>query len=326
VATSSATTALFLSLVGLGMGPGDEVIVPSFSFIATANVVVQVGAKPVFADIDLRTYNIDPDDIEKKITARTKAIIAVDQFGLACDLDKIKRIAKKHNLEVVEDAACATGGQYKGKMIGSMNKLCCFSFHPRKLITAGEGGMITTNSKRMAEKFRLLRHHGMSVSDVVRHKSKSVVNETYSVIGYNFRMTSIQGAIMIEQLKKMPRILARRRKLAEKYSKVFERSKYIIPPWVPEECEPNWQSYVVRVDDRSPVGRDELMQRLLERGIATRRGNMAAHLEPVYKKKSVRLPQTEIAVKKTMTLPLYVQMTDKEQKYVIENVLSCVNG
>lgn len=323
VATTSATTALFLSLYLLEIGPGDEVLVPSFSFIATANVVVHVGAKPVFVDIDPKTYNIDPQKIEKAINKKTKAIIPVDQVGLPCDLDKILAIAKKHNLYVIEDAACALGSIYKGRKIGSMADLVCFSFHPRKTVTTGEGGMIVTRHKKWSDKLRMLRHHGMSVSDSVRHKATKVVYERYPFVGFNFRMSDIQASVGIEQMRKLTKILKKRAELAKNYTKAFTKSKYVIPPYVPDGLTHNWQSYIIRVAKNSPISRDKLMQKLLDEGISTRIGIMAAHMEPAYQNMigKIYLPESEAATKETITIPLYYHMSRDEQDFVISKIL-----
>lgn len=322
VAVTSATTALFLSLYMLDVGPEDEVIVPSFSFIATANVVVQVGAKPVFADINPRTFNIDPVDVEKKITKKTKVIIPVDQVGLPYDHVAINRVARRHKLHIVEDAACAIGSEYKGRKIGSINRLSCFSFHPRKVITTGDGGMIATSSKKFFDMARLLRHHGMGISDTARHGSNKVTFENYPAIGFNLRMTDIQAAVGIKQMEKLPLILTKRARLADRYTRVFQKSENIVPPQVPASCVPNWQSYVVWLRKNRKITRDELMQRLADRGISTRRGNMAAHVEKPYRKMypKLRLPHTEEALAETITLPLYPAMTFKQQDFVIEEI------
>lgn len=323
VATTSCTTALSLSLYMLGVGPGDEVIVPSLSFIATANSVVHVGAKPVFVDIDPRTYNIDPKKIDQAITSRTRAIIPVDQVGLPADLDSIFKIARKHRLYVVEDAACSLGSTYKGKKIGSFGDLACFSFHPRKIITCGEGGMILTNNKVWNQKLRMLRHHGMSISDLSRHKSKKIIFEKYSSIGYNFRMSDIQASVGVEQMKKLSRVLEKRNYLAERYTKAFLESKYIIPPYVPKGYVHNRQSYVIRLRKSAKITRNRLMQRLSEAGVSTRIGIMITHVEKPYRKMypKLSLPQTESVAAETMTLPLYPQMTKKEQDYVVKKVI-----
>ncbi|MDO8503227.1 MAG: DegT/DnrJ/EryC1/StrS aminotransferase family protein [bacterium] len=323
VATTSATTALFLSLHALGIKSGYEVLVPSFSFIATSNVVVHTGATPVFIDIDPRTYNIDPLRLEEKITRKTRAIIPVHQVGLPADLDKIFKIAKKYKLHVVEDAACALGSKYKGRKVGSLGEVAVLSFHPRKTITTGEGGMILTNNKRLTDDLRILRHQGMSVSDVARHKSKKIIHESYPVVGFNFRMSDIQAAVGVEQMKKLPKILEKRARLAKRYTKAFARSKNVITPYVPEAYTHNWQSYIVRLNKSTNISRDELRQKLLDGGIANQIGIMAAHLEKPYRAMypKLSLPETESASRETITIPLYFQMTDKEQDYVIEKVL-----
>lgn len=325
IATTSATTALFLSLYALGISKGDEVIVPSFTFIATANVVVHAGAKPVFVDIDPKTYNLDPEKIKSVITPRTRAIIPVDQIGLPCDLDSIVSIAKKHKLFVIEDSACGLGSIYKGKRIGSCLgvETVCFSFHPRKSITTGEGGMITINNAELAKKIRLLRHHGMAISDLKRHNSKKIIHESYPEIGFNYRMTDIQAAIGIEQLKKLPKFLDARSRIANRYTEAFRKSDVIIPPFVPKDIVPNWQSYIIRLKKNEKITRDELMQKLLDDGIATRRGVMAAHLEPAYKNifGKINLPITERLTEETISLPIYVNMKKNEQDYVIKTII-----
>lgn len=328
VATTSATTALFLSFYIYGIGRGDEVIVPSFSFIATANVIVHVGAKPVFVDIDPRTYNLDPGKAEKAITKKTKAVLAVDQVGLPCDLGAIHKIARKYKLLVIEDAACALGSEYKGKRIGSITELTCFSFHPRKLITTGDGGIITTNNKKLAERARLLRHQGMEVSDVARHKATKVAHEKYPEIGFNFRMSDLEATVGVEQMKKLPKILAARKRLAQRYNKAFSKSGLIIPPYVPVGYVHNWQTYVVRLRNNRTITRDGLMQKLLNVGIATRRGVMASHLEAPYRKLvgKVSLPETEAAARETILLPLYPQMTRAEQEYIIDKILEIIES
>lgn len=328
VATTSATTALFLSLHSISIDKGDEVIVPSFSFIATANVVVHVGATPVFVDIDPKTYNLDVKDVEKKITKKTKVIIVVDQVGLPCDHDQFERLAKRYNLHIIEDAACALGSEYRGKKIGSFGKLVCLSFHPRKVITTGEGGMILTSSKEISDRLKLLRHQGMSMSDVTRHKAKRIMRESYPVIGYNFRLSDIQAAVGVEQMRKLPEFLKKRAALAKRYTNAFSKSKNIIPPYVPSGYVHNWQSYLIRLKPNRKITRDELMQKLLNVGISTRIGVMATHLEKPYKKMYPRLTlrETESATRETITLPLFYQMSAKQQDFIISKVLELTEG
>jgi perosamine synthetase len=318
VALSSCTAALHLSLLALGIGAGDEVICPSMSFIATANAIRHAGATPVFADVDASTYNLDPDATEAVITPRTRAILLVHQIGLPADIDRFQSLAAKHGLKIVEDAACALGSRYRGRPIGGHCEMACFSFHPRKLITTGEGGMITTNNASHANTLRLLRQHGMSVPDTVRHAASQVITESYLFVGYNYRMTDLQAAMGIEQMKRLEEILRRRRELASRYREALNRHPWLKPPYVPEFADFNYQSYAVQLTAKAPISRDELMQRLLDQRIATRRGIMLSHAEPAYAGYSVaKLPQSEAASSRSILLPLYPQMTDAEQDTVL---------
>lgn len=326
IATTSATTSLFLSLYIMGIGPGDEVIVPSHTFIATANVIIHVGATPVFVDIDLKTYNIDPDKIEEKITSKTKAILPVDQVGLPCDLDKISSLAKKYNLMVLEDSACALGSEYKSKKIGSLSDITVLSFHPRKTITTGEGGIILTNNKKWASRAKILRHQGMGISDYARHSSNKVVHEEYPEIGFNFRMSDLQAAVGVEQMKKFDRFLELRKKIAQRYNQAFKDMELIEIPFVSEGIQPNWQSYIIRLKRNKKITRDALMQKLLDNGISTRRGIMSIHLEKPYLKMfgKLDLPNSEEMTNWGITLPLYPQMTKGEQDYVIAKIKEAI--
>jgi perosamine synthetase len=320
VATSNCTTALHLALVCSGIGPGDEVITPSFTFIATANAVLYAGAHPIFVDIDPRTYNIDPAAIEAAITPRTKAIIPVDQIGLAADLDAVLEIAERYHLKVMEDAAPALGATYHGRPVGAISPVTCFSFHPRKSITTGEGGAIATNDADLAARARVLRSHGASVSDLARHSASSVIIEAYEDLGYNYRMTDIQAAIGREQLKKLDAILIRRRELAERYNTLLTEIPGVTPPYAPDDAPHTYQSYCVRLDLAITPPREAIMERMLAGGVATRRGVMAIHEEPYYVKRfgQISLPVTEAATRETLLLPLYMTMTDAEQNRVIQ--------
>ncbi|MFC1555367.1 DegT/DnrJ/EryC1/StrS family aminotransferase [candidate division KSB1 bacterium] len=319
IGVSSGTTALHLCLIALGIGNGDEVIVPSYSFIASANVILHAGAVPVFVDIDPRTYNLDPDKIREKITGNTRAIIAVHQVGLPADLDEINQIAKQNGLFVIEDAACAIGSEYRSVKIGCSDNLVCFSFHPRKVITTGEGGAISSNNDSLEEKIRILRNQGMSRPAHNRHTSDSIEFEQFPVIGYNYRITDIQSAIGIIQLSKLNEIIEKRRKLADRYNKAFENNKYLTPPFIPDDMKTTYQSYILRISDSCPISRNEIMQKLMENGIAAKRGIQAIHTELFYvdKFRNLSLPETEKAVDSTLIIPLYPQMTDEEQEYVI---------
>ncbi len=321
VAVSSCTTALHLALLSAGVGPGDDVLCPSLSFIATANSIRYAGATPVFVDIDPATYNMDPDCIERAITPRTRAILIVHQVGLPSALSEICEIATRRGLVVVEDAACAIGSEYKQQRIGLPHTtMACFSFHPRKILTTGEGGMITTANEELATRIRKLRQHAMTVSDLARHSSTQVVTESYDEVGYNYRMTDLQAALGIVQLQRLDDMLARRRWLAKRYSEQLSQVDWLVPPVVPADCRHNFQSYMVRLNSDSPISRDELMQGLLNRGISTRRGIMATHRETPYRdaRWNNRLPQTDYIADNTIILPLFYTMTEEEQDYVIE--------
>jgi dTDP-4-amino-4,6-dideoxygalactose transaminase len=328
VATSSCTTALHLALVLHGIGPGDEVIVPSFTFIATANAVRYTGATPIFTDIDPQTYNISPDCIEAAITPRTKAIMPVHQIGLAADMDRINGIARHYGLVVVEDAAPAIGALYKNRRIGSLGNSTCFSFHPRKAITSGEGGMIVTDDDSLAERGRILRAHGMSISDLARHSAKNVVVEQYPEMGFNYRMSDLHAAVGIEQLKKLDLVLTKRKEIAARYNEAFADIDCMQLPFSSSETPHTFQSYMIRLLPHARKTREQVMQEMLESGVATRRGVMAIHLEPSYRRlyPSVSLPITETATKDTLLLPIYTTMTGLEQEYVIDNMLRILNG
>jgi perosamine synthetase len=328
LATSNCTTALHLALIALGIGPGDEVLVPSYSFIATANSVLHAGATPVFVDIDARTYNMDPDLIEAKITPRTRAIMPVHQIGLAADIDTIQAIAAKHHLVVLEDAATIIGGTYKGKPIGAHSRAVCFSFHPRKAITTGEGGMVTTNDPDVARQVEMLRSHGANVSDYARHGAGQVIIEEYPVLGYNYRLTDIQGAIGVEQMKKLDWILQRRLDIAQRYNDAFADLDFVVTPYEPPYAKHTYQSYCLRIAHNAPKTRDEIMAAMQDAGIATRRGVMAAHLEPFYVNKfgRVSLPVTEEATRSTILLPIYAQMTEQEVETVIHTFRKILNA
>src|SRR6266568_4593304 len=282
IATTSCTTGLHLALATAGVGPGDEVIVPSFTFIASANAILYTGATVVFADIDARTYNIDPND-------------------MTADMDAINAIAKGHGVDVVEDAAPTIGSEYKGRKTGSNAHQTVFSFHPRKVITTGEGGMITTDDDALAERARRLRAHGMSVSDLERHKADRVIIEEYNDLGFNYRMTDIQASIGLVQLRRLPELLRIRRERAKRYDQELSEIRGLRVPFVPPYAEHTYQSYCLRLTKDCRLGREELMTNLLRRGIATRRGVMASHLEKTYTDRigKVSLPVTEEATRTT---------------------------
>ena len=325
-AVSSCTTALHLALAACGVSSGDEVVTVSHSFIATSNAIRYCGATPVFVDIQRETYNIDPSLVEAAIGPRTKAILAVHQLGMPCDLAAIVEIGKRRSIPVVEDAACAVGSEIRWndrwERIGHPRGLvACFSFHPRKLLSTGDGGMLTTADPDLDRKFRLLRQHGMSVSDTVRHSSSTVIQEEYRVLGYNYRMTDIQAAIGREQLTRLSGIVSRRRALAERYRERLANVAGVSIPTEPEWARTNWQSYAVRVDAGH---RRQIMQRMLDAGISTRRGAMNAHREAAYPAGTWRaagsLQESEAAQDAAIVLPLFHQLTEADQDRVVDEL------
>jgi dTDP-4-amino-4,6-dideoxygalactose transaminase len=325
VTVSSGTAALHLSLLATGINERDKVIVPSFSFIATANAVVYCSAKPVFIDIDLQTYNISPEKIEeyivkaiKKGDKSIKAIMPVHQLGMPADMDSIMAIAKKYRLRVIEDAACALGSEYKGQKVGNVGDIGCFSFHPRKIITTGEGGMVTTNNKKFAEKIRLLRNHGMAISSNKRE-------EGYPIIGYNYRMTDLQAAIGLMQMRKLKYILNKRRTLANRYNKLLEGIEWLERPHIPSYANPNYQSYIIRIKGDNYKIRDCFLSELMNSGISCKAGVQAIHLEKCYKGKygGDELINTKKASFSTILLPLYTELEEAEQDKVVNNLKRC---
>ncbi len=321
VAVSSCTTALHLALVASGVKSGDEVLCPSLSFVATANAIVHAGASPVFVDIDKSTYNMDPNCIESSITPRTKAILAVHQVGLPAPLAEINEIGSRRGLLVIEDAACAIGSEYKDQRVGLPHTtMACFSFHPRKVLTTGEGGMVTTADEALATRIRGLRQHAMTASDVARHNSSTVVIESYNEVGYNYRMTDLQASVGMVQLQRLDEMLAKRRAMAMRYSSGLSSLSWLVLPQEPAECRHNFQSYMVRLQSDAPITRDRLMQELLDRGVSSRRGIMAIHRESPYRSErwDARLPVTDLVTDTTMVLPLFHEMAEEEQDFVIE--------
>ena len=324
VAVSNCTTALHLAMIVAGIGAGDEVICPSMSYIATANAIKYVGATPVFAEVQKDTYNLDPIDVEKRITPKTKAILLVHQIGMPADIDAFKALCNKYNLKLIEDAACAAGSAYKGKKIGSHSELVCFSFHPRKVISTGDGGMITTNREDYYDRLKLLRQHGMSINDRVRHEAKKIVFEDHVEVGYNYRMTDIQAAVGIKQLEKLDWIVGERRKIAHAYHEAFKELSFVQLPIEKEGYFSNYQSYSIYLKKSCAVSRNILMQSLLDRGIASRRGIMTSHRETAYKKEmsDLMLPVSEDLQDNSIILPLFVPMKDDDVNHVINTFLA----
>jgi len=327
-AVSNCTTALHLALMAIGVSAGDEVITVSHSFIATANAVRYCDAVPVFVDIEADGYNIDPSLIETAITSRTKAILCVHQLGMPCDLRPIVEIGKRHSIPVIEDAACATGSEIlwdgRWEKIGkSHGDIACFSFHPRKVVTTGDGGMLTTANPEYDRKFRLWRQHGMSVTDTIRHGSKQVIFEDYDELGYNYRMTDLQATVGREQLRRLPGLIAQRRRFAEQYCERLSTISGVSIPTEPRWARSNWQSFCVRLSDE--IDQRAVMQALLDQGISTRRGVMNIHLERAYADQSSHRAATSLtrsvsAQQQTIILPLYAQMTELDIVRVVETL------
>jgi perosamine synthetase len=320
-AVSSCTAALHLALLTVGAGPGDEVLTVSHSFIATANAVRYCGADPVFVDIEPNTYNINPELIEAALSPRTRAILVVHQMGMPCNLEPILALARRRSIPVIEDAACATGSEilWRGRWerIGRPHgDIACFSFHPRKVLTTGDGGMITSANEELDARFRLLRQHAMSVADNVRHASHKVIFESYPMLGFNYRMTDIQAAVGREQLKRLDDIVAGRRLFAQRYDQLLADIPGLRCPYEPSWARSNWQSYCVRLPESCNQRR--VMQAMLDAGVATRRGIMCAHREPAYAEARIigSLTESEAAQDHGLILPLFPQMTLADQQRV----------
>ncbi|AXE27568.1 glutamine--scyllo-inositol aminotransferase [Streptomyces globosus] len=317
IAVSSCTTALHLALIALDLGPGDEVVVPSLSFIATANAVLYTGARPVFADVEEATGNLTPQTVDAVRTPRTKAVLAVHQGGVPADVHALRAACADWGTALVEDAACGIGATVGGKSVGQGALIAAWSFHPRKVITTGEGGMVTTDDAARAERLRRLREHGMSVSAAQRHASSRPVAESYLEVGYNYRMTDIQAAVGLVQLGRLDAVVARRRALAARYARLLAPIPGLRPVRDPAHGEGNFQSYWVLLAEDFPVGRDALLEALADAGISARRGIMAAHLEPAYAGHTAApLPVTERISRNSLILPLFHTMTHAQQDRV----------
>ena len=321
VAVSSCTTGLHLALVVAGVGPGDDVVLPSFSFIATANAATYVGARPVFADVDLTTGNVTAATVEQALTPRTRAVIAVDQGGVPVDLDPIRKLCDARGITLVEDAACAAGSTYHDRPVGNGAAITAWSFHPRKLVTTGEGGMVTTDDEAWGARARTLREHAMSVSAADRHGSVLAPQEEYSEVGFNFRMTDLQAAVGLVQLEKLDAMVARRREIAATYTKYLDDVSGLRAVRDPAWGTSNFQSFWVEVEPGFPLSREELIASLAGADISARRGIMASHRQPAYAGKDtgdVPLPNTERLTDTTLILPVFHQMTDDDQGRVVE--------
>jgi perosamine synthetase len=325
ITVNSCTTALHLALLAAGVKPGDEVICPSHSFIASANAILYAGGKPRFVDIDLQTYNIDPALIEAAITEKTRAILPVSQIGLGADIPSILEIARRHKLKVVEDAAPSMGALAAGKFIGTLSDLTCFSFDARKILTTGEGGVITTNDAAAAARLRKLRAHAASTSTADRHQSDQVRFEEYPELGYNYKMTDIQAAVGLVQIGRIQEIVEERRRLAQRYNCLLGDLKSVVVPYEPPGWRHVYQSYCVRLTNGKP--QLAVMNEMARAGVATRR-IMAIHREPFYRAMfpSLSLPVTEKATDTTLLLPLFVGLKESEQDEVVRALKAAVGS
>jgi len=324
LAATSCTTALHLILTALGIGPGDEVIVPAFTWVATANVVLYCGAIPVFVDVDRSTFNIDVTQISKKLSRRTKAILPVHLFGLCADIDAISEAAP--DITIIEDAACASGSDYKRRPAGSLGLAAAFSFHPRKSITTGEGGMVTTNNEELAQKVNSLRNHGASISEEKRHQDFQPYHlPDFNLLGFNYRMTDLQGAVGIVQLSKLDSFIEERRKWAVYYTQELADVPWLRTPFVPVGYRHGWQAYVCYIDEsKSPMTRNEIMGILHAKGISTRPGTHAVHMLGLYRSRFDLRPDDFPAAydcdRYSMAIPLHNRMVAEDYAYVVKAI------
>ena len=324
VAVTSATTALHLALIALNIKAGDQVIVPAFTWVSTANVVLYQGAEVVFCDIDPNTFNLDPKKLKEKITPKTKAIMVVHLFGMCAPMDEIKTIAG--DIPLIEDGACAAGSAYKGVPAGGLGLMGCFSFHPRKSITTGEGGMITTNDDVLGKKLQILRNHGASISEEQRHHgAKPYILPDFNVLGYNYRMTDLQGAIGVVQLKKLDKFIDERAQWATYYKKELASISWLSLPDFSDDYKHGWQSFVLIIDEeKAPCSRNEIMERLQEKGISTRPGTHAVHMLGFYREKYSIQPQdypgSQIANDKSISIPIHNRMVKEDFEYIVHTI------
>jgi len=327
VAVSSCTTGLHLALVVAGVGPGDDVVIPSFSFVATTNAVRYVGANPVFADVDPVTGNLTPDTVATVLTSATRAVVAVDQGGVPVDLDALRALADPLGVTVVEDAACGAGSTYRGRPVGAGAEIAAWSFHPRKILTTGEGGMITTSRRDWADRARKLREHAMSISAADRHLQTLPPAEEYLEVGYNYRMTDLQAAVGLVQLDRLDAVVARRREIAARYTSALAGIPGLRCVTDPATGTSNFQSFWVELTAPFPLGREELLEALALDGVSARRGIMAAHRQPAYAgHPHAPLPVTEHLTDSTLILPLFHQLTDEQFERVVTAVRTAAEG
>jgi perosamine synthetase len=327
LATSSCTTGLHLILAALGIGPGDEVIVPAFTWVATANVVLYCGATPVLADVSRETYNIDPAEVARRLSARTRAVIAVHLFGLCADMQALRRVLPQQ-VALIEDAACASGASYHGSAAGGLGLAAAFSFHPRKSITTGEGGMVTTNDERLADTANKLRNHGAEISEEQRHRGpRPYLLADFNLLGFNYRMTDLQGAVGLAQLAKLDRFIAERDRWAAWYAEELAPVPWLRTPRAPADGAHAWQAFVTYVDpERAPLPRNEIMERLQQAGVSTRPGTHAVHLLGYYRERfgfaAHDYPGARDCDANTMAIPLHNRMRPDDYRQVVDAIKS----
>lgn len=325
LAVTSCTTGLHLALAGLGVGPGDEVIVPAFTWVATANVVLYCGATPVFVDVDRTTYNLDLAQVAAKVTERTKAVIAVHLFGRCVDIDALRTLLPAH-VAIVEDAACAAGASWQGRPAGSLGDVASFSFHPRKSVTTGEGGMVTTMNPELAERMNQMRNHGASLSEEQRHHgARPYLLPDFNLLGFNYRMTDLQGAVGLVQLGKLDGFIDERTKWAEFYRRELGDIDWLKQPEVTNGCRHGWQAYVMYVDPaKAPMLRNDMMEQLQALGIATRPGTHAVHMLNIYRERFMIKPEDFPIARdcndNTMAIPLHNRMSSEDYHYVVNAI------
>ncbi len=326
VAANSCTTALEVMLRCLGVGEGDEVIVPSLSFVATANVVLMCGATPVFADVDLATCNLDPDLLPGLLTTHTKCVMPVDQMGMPCDMEAILAAAGERGVPVVQDAACALGSHYRGEPVGKLARAACFSFHPRKLVTTGEGGMVVTDDAELARAMRTMVSHGSSIDEDAKHRSRRAVLVDHPVLGTNYRLSDVLAAIGCEQMKRLPEMVERRGRLAALYAELLAPEARVVPPRSPAGCRSNYQSYCVRLEGAGAAQRDAIVTRLRTAGVQCTPGIQPIHRYTLYRRRygDLHLPRTELAADSTLILPLFPEMTEAQVHTAAGALLSAV--
>jgi len=327
IATTSATSALYLALREFGLKPGDEVLVPSFTFPAVANATILLGATPVFVDANPRTYNAEAKHFEAFLTPRTRVVVAIHQFGLYADMPDIKGLCEDNNVELVEDAACAFGSTRHGVHVGHYGRFAALSFHPRKIITTGEGGIITTSDDSMVDSLRSHRSQGTMVSDLARHKATSVFAPVFGEPGFNFRLSDIQAAVGCAQLKLLDEILSRRRAIAKSYIEALSNHPWVTPPLVPEGYGHTFQSFCCVLNDDAPCSRDDVVRRLREHDVGSTVGSVGTHILPAFEAWSRGpLPESERLAERTFMLPIYPQMGNLEIEYVLETLDKAISG